>query len=100
MAKNKKNICSGCRYYFIPKQERGFYFLTDIARHKDAEHTDSIIQNWMRNRNTIELLGFWETIYNPNFKPLEFDGFKKLAGLNSFVIRVNPCNSWQKTFEL
>ncbi|MFD1631256.1 KilA-N domain-containing protein [Pseudopedobacter beijingensis] len=49
-------------------------------------YTDSIIQNWMRNRNTIELLGFWETIYNPDFKPLEFEGFKKQAGLNSFVM--------------
>ena len=43
--------------------------LTDIARYKDASHTDSIIQNWMRNRNTVELLGFWETIFNHNFKP-------------------------------
>lgn len=40
----------------------------------------------MRNRNTIELLGFWESIYNPNFKPVEFDGFRKQAGLNSFVM--------------
>ena len=40
----------------------------------------------MRNRNTVELLGFWETIYNPNFKPLEFEGFRKQAGLNSFVL--------------
>ena len=39
-----------------------------------------------QNRNTVELLGFWETIYNPNFKPVEFDGFKKQAGLNSFVM--------------
>lgn len=60
--------------------------LTDIARYKDISNTDSIIQNWLRNRNTIELLGFWEKIYNPNFKPLEFDGFRKQAGLNSFVL--------------
>ena len=60
--------------------------LTDIARYKNSSHTDSIIQNWLRNRNTIELLGFWETIYNPDFKPLEFEGFKKQAGLNSFVL--------------
>ncbi len=63
-----------------------FISITDIARYKDAEHTDSIIQNWMRNRNTIELLGFWESIYNPLFKPLEFEGFRKQAGLNSFVM--------------
>jgi len=50
-----------------------------------------IIKNWMRNRNTIELLGFWETIHNPDFKPLEFDGFRKQAGLNSFVM---PPKKW------
>lgn len=63
-----------------------FISLTDIAKHKTLQHTDLIIQNWMRNRNTIELLGFWETIFNPNFKPLEFEGFRKQAGLNSFVM--------------
>jgi hypothetical protein len=60
--------------------------LTDIARHKDKTNTDDVIKNWLRNRNTIELLGFWETIYNPYFKPVEFDGFRKQAGLNSFVM--------------
>ncbi len=66
--------------------QNNFISLTDIARHKDSEHTDTIIQNWMRNQNTIELLGFWEAIYNSNFKPLEFEGFRKQAGLNSFVM--------------
>lgn len=60
--------------------------LTDIARYRDAAHTDDIIKNWMRNRNTIELLGFWETLNNSEFKPVEFDGFRKQAGLNSFVM--------------
>lgn len=59
-----------------------FISLTDIARHKDPHHTDDLVKNWMRNRNTIELLGFWETIYNPDFKPVEFDGFRMQAGLN------------------
>lgn len=63
-----------------------FISLTDIARHKDPESTDDIVKNWMRNRNTIELSGFWETIYDPGFKPVEFDGFRKQAGLNSFVM--------------
>ena len=45
---------------------------------------ESIIANWLRNRNTIEFLGIWEQIYNPDFKLLEFEGFKKQAGLNSF----------------
>ncbi len=72
--------------YYCIKIMMKISFLLLIARHKDALHTDSIIQNWMRNRNTIELLGFWETIYNTDFKPLEFEGFRKQAGLNSFVM--------------
>ncbi len=45
-----------------------------------------VIANWMRNRNTIEFLGVWETLNNPNFNPLEFEGFRKQAGLNAFVM--------------
>lgn len=60
--------------------------LTDIARHKDSDRTDYIIQNWLRNRNTIEFLGIWEHLNNSNFNPIEFDGIRKQAGLNSFVL--------------
>jgi hypothetical protein len=66
--------------------EDDFISLTDIAKYKNESNTDDVIKNWMRNRNTIELLGLWETIHNPNFKPVEFDGFRKEAGLNSFVL--------------
>lgn len=48
--------------------------------------TDYIVQNWLRNRNTIEFLGIWEHLNNPDFKPIEFDGFRKQAGLNSFTM--------------
>ncbi|MCD4726170.1 MAG: KilA-N domain-containing protein, partial [Pirellulales bacterium] len=47
---------------------------------------DDLIRNWLRNRNTIEFLGVWEHLYNPNFKPVECDGFRKQAGLNSFAL--------------
>jgi len=60
--------------------------ITDIARYKNSEHTDDLIRNWLRNRNTIEFLGIWEQLNNPDFKPVEFDGFKKQAGLNSFTL--------------
>jgi hypothetical protein len=60
--------------------------ITDIARYKNAERTDIIIGNWLRNRNTIEFLGIWEQLNNPGFKPIEFDGFRKQAGLNSFTL--------------
>jgi len=60
--------------------------LTDIAKHKEPNRSDHVIQNWMRNRNTIEFLGVWERLNNVDFKPLEFEGFKNRAGLNSFVL--------------
>ena len=62
--------------------------LTDIAKHKDSSRTDYLISNWLRNRNTIEFLGIWEQIHNENFNPIEFDGFRNNAGLNSFVLTV------------
>ncbi len=71
---------------FYTKEKVDYICLTDIARHKNAERTDDLIRNWLRNRNTIEFLGIWEQLNNPAFKPVEFDGFKKQAGLNSFTL--------------
>jgi len=71
---------------FYSKERDDYICLTDIARYKDPARTDYIIQNWLRNRNTIEFLGIWEQLNNPFFKPIEFDGFKKQSGLNSFVL--------------
>ena len=67
-------------------KEEDYISLTDIARYKDSKRTDYIIQNWLRNRNTIEFLGIWEHLNNPDFNPIEFDGIKKQAGLNSFIL--------------
>jgi len=66
--------------------QNDYICITDIARYKDSERTDYIFLNWLRNRNTIEFLGIWEMLNNPNFNPIEFDGFRKQAGLNSFVL--------------
>ncbi|MBR5963806.1 MAG: KilA-N domain-containing protein [Bacteroidaceae bacterium] len=60
--------------------------ITDIARQKNSIDPNGVIGNWMRNRNTIEYLGLWETLYNPNFNPLEFEGFRSQAGLNAFTL--------------
>lgn len=60
--------------------------LTDISRYKHGERTDDLIRNWVRNRNTIEFLGIWEQLNNPAFNSVEFDGFRKQAGLNSFTL--------------
>ena len=86
--KDKKTTIrvQGTAIAILSNKKDDFISLTDIARYKDAANTDTIIQNWLRNRNTIELLGYWELMYNQNFKPLEFEGFKKQAGLNSFVM--------------
>jgi hypothetical protein len=66
-------------------KEANYISLTDIAKYK-TQDTSAVIANWMRNRNTIEFLGIWETLYNPSFKPLEFEGFRKEAGLNAFTL--------------
>ena len=60
--------------------------ITDIAKLKNATDPNGVIANWMRNRNTVEFLGLWETLYNPKFNPFEFEGFRKLAGLNAFTL--------------
>ena len=62
-----------------------YFSLTDLARYKSDE-PNAVIANWMRNRNTIEYLGIWEQLYNPDFKPTEFEGFRMQAGLNAFTL--------------
>ena len=60
--------------------------LTDIARYRNSDDPRFAIQNWMRNRNTIEFLGLWESLHNPTFNRVQFDTFKNEAGLNRFVM--------------
>ena len=69
----------------ISINDNDYISITDIAKHKSDDPT-AVIGNWMRNRNTIEYLGVWESLYNPLFKPLEFERFKKEAGLNAFTM--------------
>lgn len=60
--------------------------LTDIARYKNQFEPKDVVKNWLRVRDTIEFLGLWETINNPNFKGVEFDSFRKEAGTNAFTL--------------
>ena len=83
---NKKITVQGQSVTIVSGNEDDFISLTDIARFKDSERTDYIIQNWLRNRNTIEFLGIWEQLNNPDFNYVEFDGIRNQAGLNSFVM--------------
>lgn len=62
-----------------------FISLTDIARYKSDEPF-IVINNWMRGKDTIEFLGLWEQLHNPEFKPIEFDRFRKEAGYNAFTL--------------
>ena len=70
----------------IRQDELDFICLTDIAKPKNEVDPNGVIANWMRNRNTIEFLGIWETLYNPTFNPLEFEGIRAEAGLNAFTM--------------
>ena len=66
--------------------EKDYISLTDMV--KGVENGLSLIEKWLRNKNTIEFLGIWEEMYNPNFNSPEFEGFKNAAGLNRFILSV------------
>ena len=71
----------------ISDKDADYICITDIAKTKDgASRAADIIKNWIRNRSTLEFIGTWELMYNPNFKVVEFDHFKMQAGLPSFVL--------------
>ena len=88
MKKNKKTTIEvkGATITVFAQNENDYICITDIARYKNAERTDDLVRNWLRNRNTIEFLGIWEQLNNPDFKPVEFDGIRMQAGLNSFTL--------------
>ena len=66
--------------------ENEFISLTDIAKYRNEDDPRFVIQNWMRNRNTIEFLGVWEELHNPSFNRVQFEAVKNEAGLNRFVM--------------
>lgn len=69
-----------------PSSNNDYISLTDIAKYRNPDDPAGVIANWLRNRNTIEYLGLWEKMNNPNFNPLEFEEFKNNAGANSFTL--------------
>lgn len=88
MTKPKKYVIEvqGTDISVLSKSDVDFISLTDIARYRNSQEPFSIINNWMRSRSTIEFLGLWEKLSNPEFKPLEFERFKNEAGSNYFVL--------------
>ncbi|MCK9364445.1 MAG: KilA-N domain-containing protein [Syntrophales bacterium] len=88
MDKTRKSTIEvkGTAITVLSQKETDFICLTDIARVKNADRSDDLVRNWLRNRNTVEFLGIWEQLNNPDFNSVEFDGIKMLAGLNSFAL--------------
>jgi hypothetical protein len=86
MAKNKTINVKGTDIVLFTKENEDYISITDIARFKNALEPKDVVKNWMRNRSTVEFLGLWEKIHNPNFKGVEFDSFMYEAGSNSFVL--------------
>jgi len=86
MAKNRIINVQGREITLISILDNDYISLTDIAKYRNEKEAFSIINNWMRNRSTIELIGLWEKLMNPDFKPLEFERFKNEAGSNYFVL--------------
>jgi len=84
----KKQILTvkGNNIAIISKNKDDYISITDIARHKNPEEPKDIVKNWMRSKTTIEFLGLWEKLHNPDFKGVEFDSFMYQAGSNAFVL--------------
>lgn len=76
----------GTEIAYYQYEENDFISLTDMV--KNIENGLALIEKWLRNKNTIEFLGIWEEIYNPDFNSPEFEGIKNQAGLNRFVLSV------------
>ena len=85
--KTRNNIeAIGYKIELQNKKSGDFISLTDIAKYKTKENPGYVIQNWMRNRNTVRFLGLWESLHNTQFNYLEFEAIEKESGLNSFVL--------------
>ncbi|PIZ46300.1 DNA-binding protein [candidate division WWE3 bacterium CG_4_10_14_0_2_um_filter_41_14] len=84
--KQQKIKVKGIEIVTFRKNERDYISLTDIARAKNSDDPRFVIQNWMRTRFSLEFLGLWEQINNPDFKRVEFDTFKTESGNNSFTM--------------
>lgn len=96
MSKNKKIEVQDTKVGVTEFEGEDYICITDMAKAKtDDGRAADVIKNWIRTRSTLEFLGTWEKIYNPNFKVVEFDHFKSLAGLPSFVL--SPTHWVEKT---
>lgn len=86
MHQNTIVAVKGVKVSFIKTRKEDYISITDIAKYKNPDAPADIIKNWLRSKNTIELLGLWEKLNNPGFKLVEFDQFRNKAGYNYFVL--------------
>ena len=93
--KNLKMDVQGKEIAVIAQNNDDYISLTDIARYKDPARTDYIIQNWIRSRTTIEYLGIWEQLNNPDFNSIEFDGFRRKRKHQRLCRHLTACLSLQ-----
>jgi len=84
--KSEKIDVQGTEVTIFQKEQKDYLSLTDIARYKNPHEPKDVVKNWLRSKNTIEFIGLWEILNNPNFKGVEFDHFKNEAGYNSFTL--------------
>ncbi len=85
MTRQKMDV-QGTEIALMVREREDYISLTGIAKYRNAAEPFAIINNWMRSRSTIEFLGLWERLSNPDFKPLEFERFRAEAGSNYFVL--------------
>ena len=85
-SKMSKLSIQGKDVTLVTVNKKDYISITDIAKYRSSETPADIVKNWLRSRSTIELLGLWEKLYNPDFKLVEFDQFKNEAGANYFVL--------------
>jgi hypothetical protein len=86
MVKNKIIVVKGINIATVNIGTETYISLTDIARNKNAEEPKDVVKNWMRSKTTVEFLGLWEQLNNPEFKGVEFDSFIYDAGSNAFTL--------------
>jgi len=75
MAKTKTISVRGIQVSILAQDKDDYISLTDIARHRDADRSDYVLQNWLRNRSTIEFIGLWEQLHDQEWNPIEFDEY-------------------------
>ena len=85
MSKTKLNV-NEIEVVLFKQNKEEFMSLTDMAKFRDSERTNYIIQNWIRTRSTIKFIGLWKQLHNPSFKGIEFDAFRNESGSNSFTL--------------